>query len=133
MGSSVSKTKTMSMITTGKLKTGFPSSTTSSSERTLVEESAESKTKKKKPSILPNGSFFNIARAPRTKESKHIYKKPVQNYHHTSIKKTTVSRKKPKSKKKNISKSIIGKPTNFKVRYLEALPRLRTYLYMNSI
>lgn len=113
MGNSVSKAKTLGVISIGRRKSDFPSSTTSSSERTLVEESTE---KKKKPSILPNGSFFNNSRTRRTRESKPTNKKLAQNYHNASVRKTTVSRKKPRTKKKtNITKSIIGKPTNFKV------------------
>lgn len=118
MGNSVSKTKTFSVNLRNKInQTTGDKQEISSPHRTLVESdknnddfAARNKTK---PSILQNHNFFNNAK--NTK----MTKKPVpnrQNRQHASIKNTTLSRKKPKFKKKVIiTKSIIGKPTNFKV------------------
>lgn len=122
MGNSVSKAKIINVISTGGRKSDFPSFTTSSSERTVVEkmnhESGHSKSEKKEPSILPNRFFFNHTRNSRFKGSKPARKKTTENCHYVSIKKSTISPKNTKARKKkkaNITKSIIGKPTNFKV------------------
>lgn len=87
------------------------SCSTSSSERTMVEPATESNNAdsvNKKPSILPNNNFFGNLR-----DSK---KKKVQQYHRTANV-SSISRRKPKhhKKKKVVTKSIIGRPSNFKV------------------
>ena len=118
MGNSVSKTKTFSVNLRNKInQTTGNKPETSSPHRTLVESDKykdDMPTRNKtKPSILQNRSFFSDAK--KTK----MAKKPIsnrQNRQHASIKNSTLSRKKPKFKKKVIiTKSIIGKPTNFKV------------------
>lgn len=87
------------------------SCSTSSSERTMVEpvtESNNADSVNKKPFILPNTNFFGNLR-----DSK---KKKVQQYHYTANV-SSISRRKPKhhKKKKVVTKSIIGRPSNFKV------------------
>ncbi|KAG2238021.1 hypothetical protein BDF21DRAFT_498463 [Thamnidium elegans] len=89
------------------------SCSTSSSERTMVEPATESNNAdsvNKKPSILPNNNFFGNLRDPKKKKEKK-----VQQYHYTANI-SSISRRKPKhhKKKKVVTKSIIGRPSNFK-------------------
>ncbi|EPB81416.1 hypothetical protein HMPREF1544_11878 [Mucor circinelloides 1006PhL] len=116
MGNSASKTKTFSANLRNKINQAMPNHDSQqeppSPHRTLVESDLSSTpSKMTKPSILQNHSFFNNVRKAKKKSAPIVH----QHRQHTSVKNTTLSRKKPRFKKKVIiTKSIIGKPTNFK-------------------
>lgn len=123
MGNSASKTKTFSANLRNKINQAMPNhdgqQEPPSPHRTLVESDLSSTpSKMTKPSILQNHSFFNNVRKAKKKSTPIVH----QHRQHTSVKNTTLSRKKPRFKKKVIiTKSIIGKPTNFKVCAIKIL------------
>ncbi|KAL9546764.1 hypothetical protein MBANPS3_006510 [Mucor bainieri] len=117
MGNSVSKTKAFSVNLRNKINQAQPNregqQEPSSPHRTLVESDLLSAPNKmSKPSVLQNHSFFNNKTKATKKKSTPVHRQQRQ---HASVKSSTLSRKKPKYKKKVvITKSIIGRPTNFK-------------------
>ncbi|KAK4509548.1 uncharacterized protein ATC70_007900 [Mucor velutinosus] len=116
MGNSVSKTKVFSVNLRNKISQTQSNRDSrqepSSPHRTLVKSDLPSTSSRMaKPSVLKNHNFFSNKRN-ATKKSTPVHR---QHRQHASVKNTTLSRKKPKYKKKVvITKSIIGRPTNFK-------------------
>ncbi|GAN06719.1 hypothetical protein MAM1_0133d06207 [Mucor ambiguus] len=116
MGNSVSKTKVFSVNLRNKINQTQSNrddrQEPSSPHRTLVESDLSSALKQMDlPSVLQNHGFFSN----KTKAKKKPSPVHRQYRQHASVKNTTLSRKKAKHKKKVvITKSIIGRPTNFK-------------------
>lgn len=113
MGGTISKSKIF--VSPKQSHSKQFSCSTTSSERTMVDPTTELKDVdgvNKKPSILPNNSFFGNFRDQKRKNKD----KKVQQYHYTANI-SSMSRRRPKynKKKKVVTKSIIGRPSNFKV------------------